>query len=78
MLGCETEDVEAVQQREDIGRNNLEKEHSSECTPKQLQPFVIGRGVKVERYHSRLVSRFTINLRYQHTLEDGNRWQVLR
>ena len=49
VLGRQADDVEAVEKREDVRRDDLEAEHSHEGGPEELETFGVRLGVKVER-----------------------------
>lgn len=50
MLRREAEDVDAVQEREDIGGEDLPDEHARERAPEELQPLVVRGAVEMKSY----------------------------
>jgi hypothetical protein len=52
MLRSQTKDVDAIEEREKICRDDLIDEHSGECNPKESNSFVIRGSVKVQPWCS--------------------------
>lgn len=50
MLGCETEDVDAIQQGEDVRRDDFICEHPSKGYPENLDSLEIGLSIEVKNY----------------------------
>lgn len=50
MLRREAEDVDTVQEREDVGREDLPDEHARERAPEELQTLVVRGAVEVKSY----------------------------
>ena len=48
MLRGQTEDVDTIQKREDVRRDDLIDEHPRKRDPKQAYPFMVRTGIKVQ------------------------------